>query len=90
MNPTANPLLHPLRKEPDLRHRHPYPQTARASMALLDGRNAFGHLVAHHGMRAAVRMAHASGLGLVSVRNSNHFGMSASYVLQWPFPVMSN
>ena len=48
----------------------------------VDGDNGFGFVIATRAMDEAVAMARASGLGLASVRHSNHFGMAASYVLQ--------
>ncbi len=49
--------------------------------ALLDGDAGFGHLVADFAMRVAVDKAGQAGVGWVEVRNSNHFGMLASYAL---------
>ncbi|KAF2241176.1 Malate/L-lactate dehydrogenase [Trematosphaeria pertusa] len=51
-------------------------------VAQVDGRNGFGFLAAHMGMAAAIRMAQESGIGMVSVKHSNHFGMSAWIVQQ--------
>jgi LDH2 family malate/lactate/ureidoglycolate dehydrogenase len=51
-------------------------------VAQVDGRNGFGFLAAHAGMAAAIEMARAFGIGLVSVKHSNHFGMSAWIVQQ--------
>ena len=51
-------------------------------VAQVDGRNGFGFLAAHAGMAAACEMAATFGIGLVSVKNSNHFGMSAWIVQQ--------
>ncbi|ETN39160.1 uncharacterized protein HMPREF1541_05383 [Cyphellophora europaea CBS 101466] len=48
----------------------------------VDGHNAFGFLNAHLGMTRAIAMAHTYGIGMVSVRHSNHFGMSAWVVQQ--------
>ncbi|KAL2817258.1 Malate/L-lactate dehydrogenase [Aspergillus cavernicola] len=50
--------------------------------ALVDGKNAFGFVSAHLAMQKAIKMAEVFGLGLVSVKNSNHFGMSAWLVQQ--------
>lgn len=52
------------------------------AVAQVDGRNGFGFLAAHMGMTAAIRMAHDIGIGMVSVKHSNHFGMSAWVVQQ--------
>ncbi|KAF1950085.1 malate/L-lactate dehydrogenase-like protein [Byssothecium circinans] len=52
-------------------------------VAQVDGHNAFGFVAAHMAMEAAINMADAMpGIGLVSVKNSNHFGMSAWLVQQ--------
>lgn len=51
-------------------------------VAQIDGHNGFGFLAAHMGMAAAVDMARTYGLGMVSVKHSNHFGMSAWIVQQ--------
>jgi len=48
----------------------------------VDGHNAFGFLAASMGMAAAIDMAKEFGVGLVSVKHSNHFGMSAWVVQQ--------
>ena len=46
-------------------------------VAQVDGRNAFGFVAAHLGMSKAISMAKIYGIGMVSVKHSNHFGMSA-------------
>ncbi|KAG4417541.1 hypothetical protein IFR04_009353 [Cadophora malorum] len=51
-------------------------------VAQVDGRNSFGFLGAHMGMQAAISMAQTFGIGMVSVKHSNHFGMSAWIVQQ--------
>ncbi|KAM7201574.1 putative malate/L-lactate dehydrogenase [Naviculisporaceae sp. PSN 640] len=43
----------------------------------IDGQNAFGFLSAQLGIDAAIDMAKTYGIGMVSVKHSNHFGMSA-------------
>jgi LDH2 family malate/lactate/ureidoglycolate dehydrogenase len=52
------------------------------AVAQVDGRNGFGFLAAHKGMAAAIDMARTIGIGMVSVKHSNHFGMSAWVVQQ--------
>lgn len=47
--------------------------------AHLDGGNGPGTVVAKEAMRTAIGKAHASGIGAVSVRRSNHCGMLAHY-----------
>ncbi|KAF2724161.1 Malate/L-lactate dehydrogenase [Polychaeton citri CBS 116435] len=51
-------------------------------VAQVDGRNAFGFVAAHIGMSKAIEMASTFGIGMVSVKHSNHFGMSAWMVQQ--------
>ncbi len=50
--------------------------------ASLDGDNGLGFLVGRRAMQEAISMAGEFGIGMVSARNSNHFGMAATYVLQ--------
>lgn len=50
--------------------------------ALLDGGNAFGFLAATRAMTEAISRAERFGIGMVGVKNSNHFGMAACYLLQ--------
>jgi LDH2 family malate/lactate/ureidoglycolate dehydrogenase len=49
------------------------------AVALIDADGGPGHLAAHHGMREAIERAREFGVGLVLVRNTNHFGMAANY-----------
>jgi len=58
------------------------PQRATPVAAALDGQNGFGFVVATRAMEEAIWMARESGIGIVSVRRSTHFGMAACYVLQ--------
>src|SRR4051794_9524541 len=51
-------------------------------VAQVDGNNGFGFLAAHTGMSAAISMARTFGIGMVSIKHSNHFGMSAWLVQQ--------
>lgn len=51
-------------------------------VAQVDGHNAFGFLGASVGMKAATDMAGLYGIGMVSIKHSNHFGMSAWIVQQ--------
>jgi L-2-hydroxycarboxylate dehydrogenase (NAD+) len=50
-----------------------------ASTALLDGDRGMGMVVGHRAMELAIRKAKESGIGMVAVRNSRHYGMSAYY-----------
>ena len=67
-NGTINP-------EPNIRHEHPAP-----SLALLDGGDGLGHVVALHACTEAMAMARETGIGLVAIRNSSHFGMTGFYI----------
>jgi LDH2 family malate/lactate/ureidoglycolate dehydrogenase len=58
------------------------PARVAAVAAALDGKSGLGFVVGTRAMAEAVAMARASGIGVVSVRRSNHFGMAATYVLQ--------
>jgi LDH2 family malate/lactate/ureidoglycolate dehydrogenase len=51
-------------------------------VAQVDGHNAFGFLAASLGMQSAIKMARIYGIGMVSIKHSNHFGMSAWIVQQ--------
>jgi LDH2 family malate/lactate/ureidoglycolate dehydrogenase len=51
-----------------------------AAVALVDGDNGLGPVVGSRAMDAALNLAHTSGMGLVGVRRSNHFGAAAYYV----------
>lgn len=46
-------------------------------VAQVDGNNGFGFLAASMGMETAIEMAKVYGIGMVAVKHSNHFGMSA-------------
>jgi L-2-hydroxycarboxylate dehydrogenase (NAD+) len=50
-----------------------------ASTALLDGDRGIGMVIGHRAMELAISKAKQSGVGLVAVRNSRHYGMSAYY-----------
>ena len=66
LDPSAQPELH---------------QTTPV-VAQVDGKNAFGFVAAQMGMKRAIEMAEIYGIGMVSVKHSNHFGMSAWLVQQ--------
>ncbi|KAF4551059.1 Hypothetical protein D9617_14g075150 [Elsinoe fawcettii] len=48
----------------------------------VDAKNAFGFIGAKVGMTRAIEMAQTFGIGMVTVKHSNHFGMSAWLVQQ--------
>ncbi|WP_214110126.1 Ldh family oxidoreductase [Acrocarpospora catenulata] len=49
------------------------------AVAVLDGQDGVGQVVTAHAARDAVRRAGAHGVGVVAVRNSNHFGTAAYF-----------
>ncbi|MBS7543298.1 Ldh family oxidoreductase [Ancylobacter oerskovii] len=51
------------------------------AVAVIDGRDAMGQIVAAHGMREAIRRARLHGVGAVALRNSNHFGTAMYFTL---------
>lgn len=61
LDPKATPTLH----------------EATPVVAQVDGHNGFGFLAASMAMDKAVEMAKIYGIGMVSIKHSNHFGMSA-------------
>ena len=50
-----------------------------ATTALLDGDCGIGMVIGHRAMALAIQKAASSGVALVGVRNSRHYGMSAYY-----------
>jgi len=52
------------------------------SSALVDGRHGVGQVAAATAMKLAIAKAKKTGVAVVSVRNSNHFGASAFYAMQ--------
>ncbi|HLN87797.1 MAG TPA: Ldh family oxidoreductase [Candidatus Limnocylindrales bacterium] len=55
--------------------------TENASTALLDADNGMGMIAGHRAMAIAVKKAKDTGVGIVTVRNSRHYGMSAYYAM---------
>lgn len=51
-------------------------------VAQVDGHNGFGFVAAHKAMTAAIESAKVYGIGMASIKHSNHFGMSAWLVQQ--------
>lgn len=47
--------------------------------AMVDADNALGHIAGHYAMEIAIKKARETGIGMVGVRNSNHFGMTAYF-----------
>ena len=50
-----------------------------STTAVIDAHDAMGQLAGHKAMKLAIRKAKRSGVGIVSVRNSNHFGIAGYY-----------
>src|SRR6184192_4696473 len=50
-----------------------------AATALYDGAKGLGHYVSTLAMRLAIDKARTFGIGIVTVRNSGHFGAAANY-----------
>jgi len=48
--------------------------------ALLDGNNGIGFTVAKTGIQKCIQLAKKNGVGLVGIKNSNHFGMASLYL----------
>ena len=47
--------------------------------AVIDGHDAMGQLNGHYAMELAIKKAKENGVGIVSVRNSNHYGIAGYY-----------
>jgi LDH2 family malate/lactate/ureidoglycolate dehydrogenase len=50
-------------------------------MAVIDGQNGMGHVIAYNAMRLAIEKAKKFGMGMVTVRNSSHYGFAGYYPL---------
>ncbi|MET0969938.1 MAG: Ldh family oxidoreductase [Tardiphaga sp.] len=55
---------------------------SRAAMAVLDAQGMFGHLAGDAAMAMAIERSKETGVGVVAVRNSFHFGAAARYTRQ--------
>jgi LDH2 family malate/lactate/ureidoglycolate dehydrogenase len=53
----------------------------RAAMAVMDGENGLGAVIGTAAMEVAVQKAGQAGAAFVAVRNSNHFGTAAYYLI---------
>ena len=49
------------------------------AFAILDAQDGLGMVASYHGMKKAIELAHKSGIGFVTVRNSCHFGAAGYY-----------
>lgn len=47
--------------------------------AVIDGHDGMGQLIGKHAMEIAIKKAKESGFGIVTVRNSNHYGIAGYY-----------
>ena len=47
--------------------------------AVIDGHSGMGQLIGHKAMQIAIEKAKTSGVGIVTVRNSNHYGIAGYY-----------
>ena len=47
--------------------------------AVIDGHSGMGQLIGHKAMQMAIEKAKTSGVGIVTVRNSNHYGIAGYY-----------
>ncbi len=50
-----------------------------STTAVIDAHDAMGQLAGHKAMQLAIKKAKKTGVGIVSVRNSNHFGIAGYY-----------
>ena len=60
---------------------HAEPETIHETplSATVDAKNAMGQLMGVRAMKMAIAKAKKSGIGLITIRNSNHFGMAGYY-----------
>ena len=49
--------------------------------AVIDGQNGMGHVIAYNSMKMAIEKAKKYGMGMVTVRNSSHYGFAGYYPL---------
>jgi len=47
--------------------------------AVVDGKDGMGQVISHYAMDLAIKKAKKSGVGIVSVKNSNHYGIAGFY-----------
>jgi len=52
-----------------------------ATTLLLDGGNGMGHVAGRYAMERCIDKAKTTGLGMVTVRNSNHYGIAGYYAM---------
>lgn len=49
--------------------------------AVIDGLNGMGHVIAYNAMKLAIEKAKKYGMGMITVRNSSHYGFAGYYPL---------
>jgi len=49
--------------------------------AVIDGQNGMGHVISFHAMKMAIEKAKKFGMGMITVRNSSHYGFAGYYPL---------
>ncbi|MDI6729427.1 MAG: Ldh family oxidoreductase [Thermodesulfovibrionales bacterium] len=54
-------------------------ESNNGAAALLDAQNGFGQIAGHRAMKAAIDISRIYGIGIVGVKNSNHFGIASYY-----------
>ena len=57
-------------------------QQVSAALGVVDGDDGLGHVVTDHATTRAMQLAKESGCGVISIRNSSHFGMAGFYLLR--------
>jgi LDH2 family malate/lactate/ureidoglycolate dehydrogenase len=55
--------------------------TEGPTTAVIDGQNGMGHVIAYNAMKMAIEKAKKFGMGMVTVRNSSHYGFAGYYPL---------
>ena len=49
--------------------------------AVIDGQNGMGHVISYNAMKMAIEKAKEYGMGMITVRNSSHYGFAGYYPL---------
>ena len=57
-------------------------QEPAPAIGVIDAKNGIGQVASEQAMDMAISKARANGIGLVTVRNSNHYGIAGYYVLK--------
>lgn len=56
-------------------------ESETSSTALIDAGNGCGQVVSHKAMKLAIEKAFSAGIGAITVRNSNHYGIAGYYAM---------